>query len=477
MRDKVSVRRSFFHTLAALALACSMPVGRAQDAAALPDALGAAMREAFVYAYPYYEFMWLRDQALHHPQSLTYTELNRFRHQRHQATPSDRWANGPIRDTFYSTAWVDLGPAPVLLSLPDTADRYYVLVLVAADTNSFRYFGRRTSGTQARTVALVGPGWKGDIPQADEVVRAPTRDLYINLRVLVRNEADLAAAHAVQDGFALRQNPAATLADGPKLRPMSAKVDGKGGGNADGGVERVIDIINEAIARNPPPASEAPLLERYREVGICGKDCRFADLPAEIQQRWRALVPAMVARFKTTLDANLTHLKKVDGWLPFRLPRDFGSNYAMRAGSAANSGGIFGVEAAEATYFMAVADNHDEPLGQGRRYRLQLPAGGLPADAFWSLTLYEFVEGGQYMVANPIGRYSIGDRTPGLVRNADGSLDIWIQPDAPGDAAQRANWLPSPKANRFYMNARIYQPRPEVLDPNWKMPAVQRLQP
>lgn len=467
-------RAAWLRAAVALSMGLGMSLNSpAQPAAAAAQTLTQTMREAFVYAYPYYEFMWLRDQALHHPQSLTYTELNRFRHQRHLATPSDRWANGPIRDTFYSTAWVDLGPAPVLLSLPDTADLYYVLVLVAADTNSFRYFGRRSSGTQARTVALVGPDWKGEIPAADEVVRAPTRDLYINLRVLVRNEADLAAAHVVQDGFALRQQPAATLADGPKLRPLTGKVDGK----IDGSVERVIDIINQAIARNPPPPAETPLLERFREVGICGKDCRFADLPAEIQQRWRALVPAMIARFKTSLDANLTHLKKVDGWLPFRLPRDFGANYAMRAGSAANSGGIFGVEAAEATYFMAVADDHDEPLGQGRRYRLHLPSGGLPADAFWSLTLYEFVEGGQYMVANPIDRYSISDRTPGLQRNKDGSLDLWIQPDAPSDAAQRANWLPSPKAHKFYMNARIYQPRAEVLDPNWKMPAVQRLQP
>ena len=465
--------------LAGLALAAAAASSHAQPAsasapgAAAPDALTTTMREAFVYAYPYYEFMWLRDQALHDPQSLTHTELNRFRHQRHLATPRDRWANGPIRDTLYSTAWVDLGAAPVLLRLPDTADRYYVLVLVAADTNSFRYFGRRSSGTKARTVALVGPDWKGAMPQADEVVRAPTRDLYINMRVLVRNEADLAAAHAVQDGFALRQQPAATLADGPKLRPLSGNVHG----NVHGDVQRMIEIVNEAIARNPPPVSEAPLLERFREVGICGSDCRFEDLRADIQQRWRSLAPAMVARFKTSLDANVTHLKKVDGWLPFRLPRDFGSNYAMRAGSAANSGGIFGVEAAEATYFMAVADDHDEPLGQGRRYRLHLPSGGLPADAFWSLTLYEFVEGGQYMVANPIDRYSIGDRTPALVRNQDGSLDIWIQPDAPGDAAQRANWLPSPKSNKFYINARIYQPRPEVLDPSWKMPAVQRLQP
>lgn len=424
----------------------------------------AELRAAFLYAYPYYEFMWLRDQALNNEQSRTYTRLNALRHQRHLATPADRWANGPINDTFYSTAWLDLSAGPVLLSLPDTADRYYVLVLIGADTNSFEYLGRRSTGTAARKVAVVGPGWQGAVPAADQVVRAPTRDVYINLRVLVRGPDDLARAHAVQDAFAI--TPAGSQApEGPALRPR------------DGDVERLFGIINEAIARNPPPAVEAPLLERYRPLGLCGAACRWSDLAPELQTRWRALVPALVARLKTALDASRADVKRVNGWIPFRLPRSFGSNHALRAGSAANSGGIFGVEAAEATYFMGVADERDEPLGQGRQYRLRLPAGGLPADAFWSVTLYEFAEGGQYMVANTIDRYSIGDRTPGLVRNADGSLELWIQPEAPTEPAARANWLPSPKANKFYMNARIYQPWPEVLDPAWAMPPVRRVQP
>ena len=78
---------------------------------------------------------------------------------------------------------------------------------------------------------------------------------------------------------------------------------------------------------------------------------------------------------------------------------------------------------------------------------------------------------------NPIERYSITDRTPGLRRNADGSLDIWIQPSAPKQDERRANWLPSPRASRFLLNARLYQPRAEALDPKWVMPAVERLGP
>ena len=446
-----------------MALLCAgITPAAAQNAAG--NEFDAQIRAAFLYAYPYYEFMWLRDQALHNENSLTHTRLNAFRHQRHLAGPTDRWANGPIRDTIYSTAWLDVGRSPVLLSLPDSADRYYVLVLIGADTNSFEYLGRRSTGTRARKVVIVGPGWRGPVPAADQVVRAPTRDLYVNMRVLVRSESDLPVAQALQDGFKIVPGQNA-VADEPRALPLGDDV------------ERMVDVINEAIARNPPPSDQAPLLERYRAVGICGSACRWNDLSPALQARWRELVPPLRARLKTALDAGRRDVERVNGWRPFRLPRNFAGNYALRAGSAANSGGIFGLEAAEATYFMALTDAADETLGQGRRYRVHLPGGGLPADAFWSLSLYEFQADGQYMLPNPIDRYAVGDRTPGLVRNADGSLDIWIQPEAPSDPAQYANWLPSPAQNKFYMNARIYQPRPEVLDPTWAMPPVERRSP
>jgi hypothetical protein len=446
---------------------CALLLGLNPAAAQAPSPSDAELRAAFLYAYPYYEFMWLRDQALQHADSLTYTSLNKFRHQRHLATPADRWANGPINDTFYSTAWLDVGKAPVVLTLPDTADRYYVLVLIGADTNSFAYFGRRSSGTKARKVAIIGPAWQGAIPPADEVVRASSRDLYVNLRVLVRDPADLTNAHRVQDGFglvpvAIDAPDAPDTPDGPRQPPLK------------GDVGRMFDVINEALIRNPPPPGEAAMLQAFKAVGICGAGCSFGALEPALQQRWRELVPPLLSRLKTALDGARRDVIRINGWIPFRLPRNFAANFPMRAGSAANSGGIFGLEAAEAVYFMGVADGNDELLGQGRSYRLHLPAGGLPADAFWSLSLYEFLPDGQYMVANKIDRYSIGDRTPGLVRNGDGSLDLWIQPSPPSDPGQLANWLPSPLSNKFYINARIYQPRAEALKPEWAMPKLER---
>lgn len=129
----------------------------------------AVIAEAFLYAYPYHEFMKLRHRALYDAASPTYTALNSLRHQRRLATPEDRWANGRINDALYSTTWLNLAESPVVLNLPEMADHYYVVALIGADTNSFAYFGRRTTGTGAQRV--VGPDWKGSTPRGDQVVR------------------------------------------------------------------------------------------------------------------------------------------------------------------------------------------------------------------------------------------------------------------------------------------------------------------
>jgi hypothetical protein len=92
-----------------------------------------------------------------------------------------------------------------------------------------------------------------------------------------------------------------------------------------------------------------------------------------------------------------------------------------------------------------------------------------PAGAFWSLTMYDVPE--FYLVENPINRYSIGDRTPGLVRGANGSVTIMIAKDKPADPDQQANWLPAP-AGLFRPIFRIYIPGPEILNGTYPYPAI-----
>ena len=77
-----------------------------------------------------------------------------------------------------------------------------------------------------------------------------------------------------------------------------------------------------------------------------------------------------------------------------------------------------------------------------------------------------------FLVANPLGRYALGDRDP-VRAEPDGTLEIFIQHDDPGPE-RRSNWLPAP-AGGFNLVMRLYHPKPAVLDGTWTPPALVRV--
>ncbi len=148
-------------------------------------------------------------------------------------------------------------------------------------------------------------------------------------------------------------------------------------------------------------------------------------------------------------DYNLDHLGPGTIDDPAWKMRDRGVSYLARALAA--RGGLWGNNGYEAAYPMTYTDADGDQLDGHHRYVLRLEKDP-PVDAFWSLTMYDLPD--FYLVANPIDRYSIGDRTPGLHRDSDGSLTIVIQHEQPADTS---NWLPAPAAP-FRPIMRLYQP-------------------
>ena len=140
----------------------------------------------------------------------------------------------------------------------------------------------------------------------------------------------------------------------------------------------------------------------------------------------------------------------------------------MRA--AAARAGLWGNHGYEAVYAQVFVDADGQQLNGANRYEIRFPEPP-PAQAFWSITMYDMPD--YYLVANPIERYSIGDRTPGLVTAADGSITIRMQRDEPEPAA-RANWLPTPEGD-FRPMLRVYIPDQSVLDGTYTLPAIARL--
>jgi len=138
--------------------------------------------------------------------------------------------------------------------------------------------------------------------------------------------------------------------------------------------------------------------------------------------------------------------------------------------AAAAAGGLWGNHAYEAAYIMTYVDDQGEQLTGSRTYTLHLDPTP-PVGAFWSLTMYDVPN--FFMVDNPIDRYSLGDRTPGIVYEDDGSLIITISHTQPADGIARANWLPAP-AGDFRPVLRMYEPGPAVLDGSYQIPAITR---
>jgi hypothetical protein len=125
----------------------------------------------------------------------------------------------------------------------------------------------------------------------------------------------------------------------------------------------------------------------------------------------------------------------------------------------------------EACTSCAFTTTRSSPRGR-KRYLLRVPPEGIPTDSFWSFSMYEPTADSQrFFVENPIRRYSIGNRTRGLVRNADGSLDIALQHEAPDNDRLRANWLPAP-AGPFQISLRAYLPRAALRDASAEMPRI-----
>jgi len=120
----------------------------------------------------------------------------------------------------------------------------------------------------------------------------------------------------------------------------------------------------------------------------------------------------------------------------------------------------------EAVYWTTTVDSMGQTLNGQHDYVLHFPAGQLPPnDAFWSLTM---TDAQNHMVNNPINRYSVADRS-GLVQNADGSIDIYIQNTAP--AGHESNWLPA-AAGDFKLWLRVYLPGATILDGKYNVPPV-----
>jgi hypothetical protein len=395
-------------------------------------------------------------------------------------TAEDKAVVRPNFDTLYSSSFLDLRAEPVVVSVPDTGGRYYLLPMLDMWSDVFASPGSRTTGTKAGHFVIVPAGWRPDarqrlieefkLPVGTQTIDAPTPYVWIIGRTKTDGPPDYAAVHKIQAGFTITplsqwgKNPApSSFKPDPTIdmkTPPKTQVDTMSS-------EQFFTLGAELLKVNPPHTTDQPIIARMKQIGIePGKSFDFAKLDGAVK---RGLEPA-VADGQKLMAWKVPNLARVaNGWSMNTDTMGVYGNYYLKRAIVAQLG--LGANLPEdAVYPLNLADATGQPLDGSHRYTIHLDKGSTPpVDAFWSVTLYD-PEG--FQVANSLNRFAVSSWMP-FHYNPDGSLDLHIQADSPGKALE-GNWLPAPKGP-FNLTMRLYAPKAEVLTGRWNPPPVEKI--
>src|SRR6516162_6437203 len=200
---KIICRQNTLTATLACAVAFTTTGTQAQDVSAAEA--WAIAQEAYIYFYP----LVIMDVSRKHFTNIEAGKMfargpmNTFSHARTFPPATFRGATHANFDTLYSVSWLDLTKEPVVISVPDTHGRYYLLQLLDMWTDSFAGVGKRTTGTGTGNFVVVGPSWLGELPQGLQRINALTPFVWVIGRTRTDGAQDYDAVHKVQDGYKL----------------------------------------------------------------------------------------------------------------------------------------------------------------------------------------------------------------------------------------------------------------------------------
>lgn len=429
------------------------------------DAVRETAAQGWVYGHPMLEnYRTMYAQAIDTSDPRYVGGFGRFRHYPQPSRPQNTDIVTPNNDTPYSWCWLDLRAEPWVVSVP-AMDRYYVLPFHDLDTTYVGYVGARGTGQAPGDYLIAGPGWDGRVPAGIAgVLRADTQLLGCLGRTYVTGltDQDVAQLKSIQDQYRLRPLSAFTgtaplLAVPVPAWPRWREEDSDGLG--------FLAVLDFLLGFFPVMPSQQDLRERLATLGVDGTGTFD---PTALDPQVRAALETGLGQGRQQVEDAKAHAAGSTGLFGTR--DQLGEDYLARCVGA--DMGLYGLPEQEAWYGGWIADSagNRPPNAATRDYTVHYRADQLPkARFFWSATLYRLPE--RLLVDNPIDRYSIGDRTPGLVYDADGGLTLYVQHTRPSDPAQAANWLPAPDGP-FTIITRIYGPDPAVLDGTWTLPEL-----
>ena len=461
--------------LIAAALASVLVLSTVRAADLTPAETKAVAEEGFIYGLPIImNYAVMYEYAVEKNSGQYKAPFNQIHNEARVFTYEDTSVITPNSDTPYSILWLDLRAEPIVLSVPAVEKpRYFSVMLCDGNTYNYGYIGSRATGNEAGDYMVAGPDWKGETPAGiKKVFRSSTQFSAVAYRTQLFNPGDMPNVVKIQAGYKVQPlsqylkqpaPPAAPAIDFPKIDKALART-------------RFFDYLAFALQLAPAGPEEKEIREKLARLGVeAGKKFDLATLSPEQKAAIVAGMKDGEARIAKYLESGQ---KNINGWKVGSLFGDsafYNGDWLKRA--AAAQAGIYGNDAAEAMYPMTKTLADGEALDAGKhKYTLTFAEGQFPpVNAFWSVTMYDGKS--QLLIKNPIDRYLVNSpMLPGMKKNADGSLTLYIQKDNPGPDKE-ANWLPAPN-DLIYLVMRLYWPKteaPSILpagEGSWKPPGI-----
>ena len=477
-------RRTFALTLGLL-------VGSALTAPAMAQGAQATITEqeahaigvdAYVYFYPLITMDVTRKQFtnVEPGKAPGRGPMNMFNNVPTYPSADDKVVVRPNFDTLYSVAYLDMTKEPMVVSVPDTGGRYYLLPMLDMWTDVFASPGWRTTGTQAGNFLVAPPGWRPDLrdrfidefrlPRNTQRIDAPTPLVWIIGRTKTDGPPDYDAVHKIQAGF--KVTPLSEWGRTP--RPPEVKIEPSVDMKTPPKVQvdtmpaaKYFAYAAELLKVNSPHLTDEPIIARMKRIGIePGKSFDIEKVSPAVK---KGLEAAPLAAQKLMEWKVATLARVANHWSMNTDTMGVYGNYYLKRAIVSQLG--LGANLPEdAIYPLNLGDEAGRPLDGASKYVLHFEKGATPpVDAFWSVTLYD-PEG--FQVANSLNRFAVSSWMP-FNYNPDGSLDIYFQNENPGKDKE-ANWLPAPKGP-FNLTMRLYAPKSEALTGKWNPPPVTRV--
>jgi hypothetical protein len=383
----------------------------------------------------------------------------------------------PNPDVIYLMAFFNTNDGPIVIEIPPADQGVINGTIMDAWQMPLEDVGPAGVDEGAGGKYLVlPPGYKGQPPKGYIVLPCATQHGYALLRSILKSGSDADVANATAYGKRIRLYPLAEAGNPPGTSYRDAI-----GAVFDATIPydwRFFESLDRFVQREVWLERDKVMIDTLKSIGI-EKGKPFDPDPSTrevLEDAAREAHAWLVARYETSfspyyegghwalpgsrelLEGQATFFAKPDVY-PVDV-RGVTFSYAYFTPKHMGTG---------SSYLLTIAGEDGRFLDGRAAYRLTVPANA-PVQQYWSATVYDRATHAPIRNARWPSRSS---QTPGLQKNADGSVDLYFGPSAP--AGKESNWVPTSADGGFEVLFRFYGPEKPLFDKTWRLPDIERI--